>query len=276
MRLTLLLVAIIPAAAISLLACSAPSAELLDHPIVDELNEGREAGTETFDHSIYQALLEDHVDPDAGTVDYAALAEDREQLQDYLDAVDSVDLSELTADSQHALLINIYNACTLDLIVEHYPDIDSIRNISSPWDTQRCHVGGHHLSLDEIEHNIIRPLYRDPRIHFAVNCAAHDCPHLADFAYTGEELDRQLAERTEATLSSEKFARVDDGTLRYTRVMHWYSDDFVNEEYHNPAPNLAQYIARHSTDEVRQFVEDHDGNPSISPLDYDWSLNDAH
>ena len=260
----------------AIVGCSAPGAELIDCPIVDELEAGMESGDQVFDHSGYTELLEAHVDSTAGTVDYAALQDDEEQLDAYLASLADVDLSELDGDEQLALLLNAYNAYTLKLILEHYPGIDSIRDISSPWTTERYDVGGYTLSLDQIEHGIIRPLYKDPRIHFVVNCAARSCPYLAEYAYTGEQLEEQLQERTEAILSDERFVRIEDDRLRYTKVMEWYESDFVDSSFTGHAPNVAQYIARYSSDEVRQFVESNDGDPRTSSLDYDWDLNDRN
>lgn len=261
-------------------ACASP-AELMEGPIVDELREGKEQGEQTFDHEIYHTVLQRHVDLESGTVDYGALSEDRDELGDYLEQLGEASLQQLDADEQLALLLNAYNACTVELILEHYPDIDSIREISSPWDQERCEVGGHTLTLDEIEHEIIRPLYRDPRIHFAVNCAAKDCPPLADFAYRGAEIDEQLRERTEAVLSDEQFVRVESRALaadrlRYTRVMEWYEDDFVNDSFEGHADTVPAYIAEHTQNEqLSEFIENHDGDPPAAPLDYDWSLNDT-
>lgn len=256
-------------------ACEpAPSADLLDKPVVDRLKQGISEGGGTFEHGRYDALLSAHVDEEEGTVDYAGLAEQEAKLDAYLSEVADADLAELSGDAQLALLINAYNAYTLKLILEYYPDIGSIRDIDDPWSTVRWEVGGQEFSLDHIEHGLIRPLYQDPRIHFAVNCAAVDCPHLAESAYTGAEIDEQLEARTRATLSDDKFVRIDESELRYTKVMHWYQNDFVDSSFQNHAESVPDYIARYTRDEVRQFIEDHDGDPLSSPLSYDWALND--
>lgn len=263
-------------------AAAGSSSQLFDGPIVDELRQGQTTGDDTFDHSTYDALLDRHVDMDAGTVDYAGVKRDHDELQQYLGELADADLTSLGADEQLALLINVYNGCTLDLIVDHYPGIDSIRDISSPWDIQRCEVGGHTLTLDQVEHEIIRPMYRDPRIHFAVNCAAVDCPPLADFAYQGARIDDQLRARTEAVLSDEQFVRTESrllfgDRLRFTRVMHWYEDDFVDDQFKGHADTVAAYIGEHTQDdELGAFIEDHDGDPPARPLRYDWSLNDSN
>jgi hypothetical protein len=256
-------------------ACEpAPSADLLDKPVVDRLEQGMAEGDESFEHETYDALLSAHVDEEEGTVDYGGLAEQEAKLDAYLSEVADADLAELSGDAQLALLINAYNAYTLKLILEQYPEIDSIRDIDEPWSTVRWEVGGQKLSLDQIEHGLIRPLYQDPRIHFAVNCAAVDCPHLAESAYKGAEIDEQLEARARATLSDDKFVRIEDGELRYTKVIHWYQNDFVDPSFQNHAESVPVYIARYTRDEVRKFIEDHDGTPPSSPLSYDWALND--
>ena len=265
---------LIASLAIAIAGCSAPKAELYDGPIVGELQSGWDDGDESFDHEVYEELLQAHVDSESGTVDYAALQQEEEKLDSYLSAIADVDVSTLPKNEQLALLINAYNAYTLKLIAENYP-LDSIRDISSPWTTERYEVGGHTLSLDGIEHNLIRPLFLDPRIHFAVNCAAIDCPHLAEFAFTGDKIDEQLRERTEAILSNEKFLRVENDILHLPKVMDWYSDDFLSESFQGHASTLPEYVAPFTTDEVRQFIENHDGDPPTRFLDYDWGLNDT-
>ncbi|MFW5967608.1 MAG: DUF547 domain-containing protein [Persicimonas sp.] len=256
-------------------SCAASGAELIDNPIVEEMKKGREGGEETFDHADFEALLEDHVVLEERAVDYSSLADDKEELEAYLEKIAQADMAELGADEQLALLINAYNACTLQLILEHYPDIDSIKDISKPWKKARCKVGSHSLSLDEIEHGLIRPIFKDPRIHFAVNCAAKDCPPLRPFAYTGEAIDEQLEKVTNEVLSSETFARVEDEKLHVTKLFEWYGDDFVDSDFEGHASNRAAYVARYADDPVRAFIEEHDGEPPVRYLGYDWSLNDV-
>lgn len=260
----------------SLFACSAPAAEVLDSPIVEEMKEGRQSGSASFDHSEFDALLDEHVDLDKGRVDYAGLKEDREKFDAYLDKIAEVEIEELGEDEQLALLINAYNAYTLDSILEEYPDIDSIRDLSDPFEAKRHKVASYTLSLDDIEHKLIRPIFKDSRIHFAVNCAARDCPPLRPDAYTGGEIDDQLDEATADVLGSSQFVRVEGDELRVTKIMDWYGDDFVDEDFDGHASSLPAYIEQHTPDDdVRSFIEAHDGEPSVSFLDYDWRLNDV-
>lgn len=259
---------------LGLFSC-APRAELFNHPIVSELQTGIEGGSATFDHGLFDEILQAHVVLEEGGVDYAGLKEDEGKLDEYLASLAEAPLEELTESEQLALLINAYNGYTLKLILENYPGISSIQDLSNPWTTERYVVGGHTLSLDQIEHNIIRPLYKDPRIHFVVNCAAKDCPYLADEALTGERLEEQLEERTRAILQDSNFVRVEGNRLHFTRIMHWYGDDFVNSDFKGAQATVAAYIAGYATDEVRRFIEAANGDPATRAMEYDWTLNDV-
>jgi len=258
--------------AIFLARCDAPKSKLLDAPIVAELKQGGDQGARTFDHSRFDALLREHVD-EAWYVDYGGLAEDSEELDVYLKALETVALQELSRDEQLALLINAYNAFTLRLILDHRPDIESIKDIDDPWGKQRFTLGGHRVSLDEIEHGLIRPLFKDPRIHFAVNCAAVGCPPLARTAYTGQNIEAQLDQAARRALGSPRWARLENGTLQVTKVMDWYGEDFVSPEWKPRADSIAEWVARHGPDEVRRAVDG--GAVKVRFMDYDWRLNDA-
>ncbi len=169
-----------------------------------------------FDHSRWNTLLQQHVQPQRGgvatAVDYDGIAENHEALQSYLDNLTAVTQGEFNAFSRNeklAFLINAYNAFTIELILrENQPD--SIRDIgnlfSSPWDKAFFSLLGESRTLDELEHEMIRgnPDLMDPRIHFAVNCASIGCPALRTTAYTGDQLDTQLEDSTRQFLSDKQ------------------------------------------------------------------------
>jgi hypothetical protein len=152
-----------------------------------------EAGAARFDHSTLDALLRQHADPD-GLVDYDALHREPEALDRYLADLANAPFADLGRDDKLALLINAYNAFTLRLILDFYP-VESIRDIPEDqrWRHVRWTLGGSTFSLDQIEHQQIRPNFAEPRIHFALVCAAIGCPPLRNEAYVGERLDAQLA-----------------------------------------------------------------------------------
>jgi hypothetical protein len=258
------------------LSCFAPRAETLDAPITAKLGEGRKSeGGATFDHQIYDALLRRHVRYDEGLVDYAGLKEDRDDLARYLGTIAAADLQELDGDEQMALLINAYNAFTLELILERYPDIESIKDVDDPWGTKRWNVGGEMVSLDGIEHGLLRPVFEDPRIHFAVNCASIGCPPLADFAFTADAIDRQLEQVTTKTLNNRRYATMEEGELHLTRIFQWYGPDFTRAGWSPTAKSIPEFVARYGSDEVRELVAEKGAETPVSYLEYDWGLNDV-
>lgn len=260
--------------ALALTACS-PEAKKVDSPITSAIDKGRESGDATFDHSGYDALLRDTIAYEAGRVDYKKLADRESELDAYLASLGAADVKSLGTDEQLALFINAYNAYTLKLILEHYPGIGSIRDIDSPWKTRRYEIGGQTLSLDDIEHGILRPIFRDERIHFAVNCAAIGCPALADFAYTGSRVQTQLDEVCEAAMGNPRYAQVDQDTLRLTKIMDWYGNDFTDDTYKGAERTRARWAAKHGPKTIDDLVERTGGEPDLEFLEYDWSLNDV-
>ena len=254
----------------------APKAETIDSPIVGELERGQESGQGSFDHDALEALLTEHVDPQTHRVDYAGLKQDEAALDAYLTQIASAEVESLSGPAQKALLINAYNAYTLALILEHYPGLESIRDLDSPWKTARYEVAGHTLSLNDIEHGLLRPIYRDERIHFAVNCASIGCPPLRREVYTGEDIDAQLERATRATLQDPKYARLEGDELAVTRIFKWYGDDFTSQAYQGHASSIPAYVVRYATEEVGDFITSRGADEvSVTFLPYDWSLNDT-
>jgi hypothetical protein len=187
-----------------------------------------------------------------------------------------------------AFWINAYNLLTLRAIVDHYPirgsrfslgPRNSIRQIDGVWTTLRWRVAGRDVTLDEIEHGMLRPEFGDARVHMALNCASKGCPPLRSEPYTATDLDRQLDDAARRYLATPAGSRVIDGRLLVSRIFDWYGDDFIK-----------QYAAMHpgagrETDRaIRGFVQQY-GPPAAAAaakagstirfLDYDWSLNDA-
>lgn len=253
---------------------SALAVEVLESPIVAQMEEGQQSGTDTVDHSIFDALLGEFVDAATGRVDYAGLKSAETRLDAYLALIAAVSMESLGRDEQLALLINAYNAYTLKLIVENYPGISSIRDLPDPWQDERYVVASHRFSLDQIEHGLIRPIFRDPRIHFAVNCAAVDCPPLRRQAYVGSRINEQLEAATVDVLRSERFVRVKPAGLGLTSLFDWYERDFVDSSFEGNQASVTLYVARYATEEVQEFVIRFYGSPPVEFLEYDWSLND--
>ncbi len=262
---TLALVAVIAGAT----ACAAPAAERATGALADAVDRSLRAGTATFDHSAWDALLRDGTD--GGLVDYAFMAANRGRLEEYIGGLAAVDLSQLQRDELKALLINAYNAFTVVAILDH-PGVASIRDIDGVWSDLTWEVGRYRLTLDNIEHNILRPFFEDPRIHFAVNCASRSCAPLPQWAYRAAELEEQLEERSRAFLTDPRNVVLEGGRLKISRYFDWYGDDFTAVGWTPRAESIQEFIARYATEEVRAAIE---GNPDLGLdfRDYDWSLN---
>ena len=140
--------------------------------------------------------------------------------------------------------------------------------------TRETHVvGGFELSLDNMEHNILRPIFKDPRVHFAVNCASSSCPPLPVRAFEAARLDEQLDDVTKATLTNPDYISIEDGSLLVTKIMEWYGADFVNPEFKGSQKTLQAYIAKYATEEVTSFIKENRENLTVKFRNYNWTLN---
>lgn len=239
------------------------------------------------EHEGWQALLSKHVyvqqEGRVSVVNYAGLAADRALLSAYLQGLTKVTSGEFAGwppERQLAFLINAYNAWTVELILRHYPEIDSIRDIGgwfrSPWRQKFFELLGQRRSLDELEHSLIRKQFNEPRIHFAVNCASVGCPALAQQAYRAEQLDAQLEQATRRFLADRGRNGVAEGQLRVSPIFNWYRDDF--ERGWRKLDSLAAFLAHYaeplglSAGQREALLA---GQLDIRFGDYDWSLNDA-
>ena len=246
---------------------------------------------EGFDHAygLYGRLLADHVTD--GRVDYEALARDSASLELVVRAFGSVTADELdgwSREEQLAFWMNAYNAFTLKSIVDHYPiqgswfslhPRNSIRQIDGVWDERTWDAAGRAVTLDDLEHVILRPTFGEPRIHFAINCASISCPPLRPEPYRADDLDSQLQDSSRLFLGSAQGVEVDGTTLRVTSILDWYGDDFI-EGYTDVAPAggtdkeraILGAVIRHGPSAAATLAKS--GNASLRFLAYDWSLND--
>jgi membrane protein DedA with SNARE-associated domain len=221
-----------------------------------------------FDHSAWDRIVRACVSAE-GWVDYRGLKEQEERLDAYLRAVADAPFDRMGRNEKLALLINAYNAFTVRLILDYYP-LRSIQDIPAAkrWDDRRWQVGPYTWSLNQIEHEQIRPKFEEPRIHFALGCAAIGCPKLRNEAYRADRLDKQLEDQAVYSHSHERWFRFepDTGVVYLTRLYLWYGGDF-----RQVAGSVLDYAGRYSP-ELRRALEA--GNrPGIRWLEYDWSLN---
>jgi hypothetical protein len=246
-----------------------------------------------FDHAYrdWNALLVRHVkiaaDGHSSRVDYRGMATDRAALKAYLTSVSTVsesDYKQWPKPQRLAFLINAYNAWTIDLVLSRYPDLKSIKDLGSvfqsPWKKKFIPLFGQERSLDDIEHGMIRTpgAFDDPRIHAAVVCASIGCPMLRSEAFTAEKLEAQLADGLRRFLADPSRNRFDaaSGQLLVSKIFDWYGKDF--ELGHRSFDSLKTTFARHA-EQLAKAPEDRErirqGDYALKFLDYDWRLNDV-
>jgi len=258
--------------------CGAPRASPIAGDVSSVLERGIADGTGSFDHSAWDELLVAYARDGGRRFDYAGLKQDEEKFEAYLSRLASADLGSLAADEIQTLFLNAYNAYIVRDIFEHVNEdgsyeIASIRDIPDVFKRETHVVGGFELSLDNMEHNILRPIFKDPRVHFAVNCASSSCPPLPVRAFEAARLDAQLDEVAKTTLSDPDYISVEDGALLVTKIMEWYGGDFVNPEFKGSEKTLQAYIAKYSTEKVTSFIEENGENLTVRFRNYDWALN---
>ena len=240
------------------------------------------------DHSGFAPVLAGYLRD--GLVDYAGLLADRQMLDGYvaeLGKPTQAAVDAATSEQQLAFWINAYNACVLTLVLDHYPiekrggfasilnsvkgyPGNSVQQIPDTWKRSFCNIAGSVRSLDEIEHEIIRPM-GEPRIHFAINCAAHSCPPLAATPYTPQGLDGQLDKQVVEFVANPRHFLLERGgraELRLNKVLDWFGDDFGGNE------GLIEFFLPYLSDEDRTYLESN-GPAKVSFFDYDWTLNDT-
>jgi len=219
------------------------------------------------DHRLYGELLKKYVKD--GNVDYAGIKTEEAKLDRYLDILENVDPAALPRNEQFAYYANAYNAWTIKLILTKYPGITSIKELgifnSGPWKKAAVHLKGETVSLDHIEHDILRPRFKDPRVHFAINCAAKSCPPLRSEPYRGDILDQQLNDATRSFLNNPQNYRLDGNDFYVSRIFKWFSEDFNDDP-------LGFYL-KYAAGDLAKKLETGRSKIRVEYLDYDWSLN---
>lgn len=227
-----------------------------------------------IDDASYTRVLNRYLD--GGLVDYEGLKQDPKDLDRYLQSVKTVSREAFDTWDRHeqlALLINLYNAQTLKLIIDHYP-LDSIKDIGGffrgPWDLEIVELFGEKISLDELEHDIIRGEYEEPLIHFGLNCASIGCPDLAEKPYTGPDLIEQLEAQARLFLRDTNRNRFDHNNriIYLSKLLGWYKKDFQMKTQ-TMLEYLLPYLPPSDTEKMGSK------RYRIKYIKYDWSLNDG-
>jgi len=228
-------------------------------------------------HAAFTALLAKHVQD--GRVSYRGFQEDEAALDRYLGYFARTDPSGLSHKEQLAFWINAYNAFTIKLILQKYPDIKSIKDFWGPWDKRDWVVNGRKVTLNEIEHKTLRKM-GEPRIHVAIVCASFSCPDLASEAYEADRLEEQLVAAMRRFLANpEKGLRAASepgmvyGTnhvVRLSKIFSWFQEDFGR----NPR-EVVRFLEPYMSEAQRSYVREHARELKVEYLDYGWQLNGA-
>jgi hypothetical protein len=219
------------------------------------------------DNSAYAALLNKYVQE--GVVDYQGFKNEESKLDQYLEILEKTDSGKLSRNEQFAFYINAYNAWTIKLILSGYPGVKSIKELGSlfksPWKKKLARIDKDMVTLDHIEHGILRPKFKDPRVHFAINCASKGCPPLRSEPYRGDVLDQQLDEMSRAFINDPRRYRLEGKTLYVSRIFKWFKEDFGND--------IVGFFQTYAQGALKQELDSSGEKIEVKYLSYDWSLN---
>jgi hypothetical protein len=240
------------------------------------------SSTHRLDHGEYASLLERYLitgtESGVNLFRYADVSpEDLERLRSYVSYLEAVNVSELNRDEQLAYWLNLYNAKTLEIVIDAYP-VETIRRITpgggllsgvlgrGPWTAKIISVEGEELSLDDVEHRILRPIWTARLIHYGVNCASIGCPNLQPEPFTGSNAGRMLESAAAEYVNNPRGARVEGNRLILSTIYRWYQEDFENS-----IEGVKEHLIEYAEPELARAIRDHSGRVSF---EYDWDLNE--
>ena len=230
----------------------------------------------TVDHTAWQKFLDTHVvasNDGVNRIAYGKVASDAKQrLAGYIKYLAQLAPRTLNRNEQRAYWINLYNALTVNVVLDHYP-VESILDIKispgffapGPWGKKLVTIEGRDISLDDIEHRILRPIWQDNRVHYAVNCAAVGGPNLNKDAYTAANTDRLLSAAAGTYINHTRGVRIEDGALYVSSIFDWYKVDFGDTDN-----GVITHLKKYANPELQKALA---GITEIEDHAYDWDLN---
>ena len=223
-----------------------------------ESNEDKIKTVQPISHAIFDELCKQYISP-SGNVNYTKFKNDESRLNVYLDLLRNNPPAETwSKKAQLAYWINAYNAFTIKLILKNFP-VKKITDLDGgkPWDKKWIKIGKENYSLNNIEHDIMRPKFNEPRIHFAVNCAAVSCPPINNKAWTDENIEIELERVSKAFINNPKLNQISKSSVKLSKIFEWYKSDFGD---------LIEFINEYSQTKISK-------GSNLNYLEYNWSLN---
>lgn len=212
-------------------------------------------------HDVFDNLLGKHVNS-SGNVNYAAFKKDKAKLEEYIELLkNNSPESSWSKNKEMAYWINLYNALTIHSILEKYP-VNSITDLEGGkvWDKKKIVIDGNSLTLNNIEKDKLLKRFKEPRVHFAVNCAAASCPALLNKAWTEDNIQRYYAKQTKAFINNSAYNSVSAKSIEASQIFNWYASDFGGSD------QVIPYFQKYSDIEIKD-------NATVSFKEYDWKLN---
>jgi hypothetical protein len=279
LRLSVLLTGLVLLQAAGAPNASAGALERLFVPKADTWSFWSQSGEATgIDHAPWQQFLHARLhtgDDGISRVAYSMVtAAERNALRDYIHGLERIDIRDYRREEQLAFWINLYNAATVNLVLEHYP-VASIRDIDispgffsfGPWDKKLLHIEGQELSLNDIEHRILRPLWREPRLHYALNCASLGCPNLQRDVFTAANMQALLDRSAREYVNHPRGVTIIDDDLHVSSIYNWFREDFGGSE-----ADVIEHLRAYAQPRLAAGLA---GFSSIDDDWYDWALNDT-
>lgn len=232
-----------------------------------------------IDHKVWNDFLQQHIKSATDGINRLHYAKvkptEKESLKNYISYLEKVKVNQYNKPQQLAYWINLYNAVTVNVILENYP-VTSIQDINispgifsiGPWGKKLLTINDQQVSLNDIEHRILRPIWKDPRIHYALNCASIGCPNLLKKAYTIDNIEVNLDKATREYVNHPRGVKIKDKELNVSSIYSWFQEDFGEG-----AVGVINHLKKYANDELRAQLE---AITEIEDDNYDWLLNDTN
>ena len=215
----------------------------------------------SLSHDIFDELLQKYVNS-SGRVDYNAMKKEQQQLAEYIMVLqNNPPQRSWSKDKEMAYWINLYNAFTIQSILQRYP-VSSIMDLhgGNIWDKATIQIGGRAYTLNQIEKEVLLKGFKEPRVHFAVNCAAASCPPLLNRAWTASNIQGNFEKSAKAFINNPKYNKLSAQSAKISKIFEWYANDFGGRS------NIINYLNKYSTTKIKS-------NTTVEYLEYDWKLN---